>query len=59
MQFWDSDALVIRTFEAENAVFYGTPGFNFRINKEFVKFTKFGYFLYIRPASFDASGFLR
>ena len=38
MQFWDSDALVIRTFEAENAVFYGTPGFNFRINKEFVKF---------------------
>lgn len=38
MRFLDSDILVIRTFKAENAVFYGVPGFNFRINKEFVKY---------------------
>ncbi len=40
MRFLDSDILVIRTFKAENAVFYGVPGFNFRINKEFVKYLK-------------------
>ena len=37
MPFWDSDVIFIRTLKAENALFYGVSGFNFRINKEFVK----------------------
>ena len=37
MPFWDSDVIFIRTLKAENTLFYGVSGFNFRINKEFVK----------------------